>query len=213
MHPLGAKLSWSHYRELLTVKDVNAIRYYIDICEKRYLSKRELRFLIKSGEYERLTEEAKQKLIKSECLELADQVPDPIFIRSNKVSEEISEFALKEWILNNLDSFLFQLGSGFSYVGNEYKIKIGERYNYIDILLFNMEFNSYVVVELKTIELKKEHIGQIQVYMNYVDCNLRKIGQDRTIGIIICKQDNEYVIKYCSDKRIISREYKLLSIM
>jgi len=106
--------------------------------------------------------------------------------------------------------FLLQIGNGFAYVGNEYKIKLGNSFNYIDILLFNTEFNCFVVIEIKVTELKKEHIGQIQVYMNYIDGNLRKINQDKTIGIIICKEDNEYVIKYCSDDRIISREYELV---
>ena len=103
-----------------------------------------------------------------------------------------------------------QLGYGFTYIGTEYKIKIDGRYNYIDLLLFNIEYNCYVVVELKITELKKEHIGQIQVYMNYIDENIKKINQDKTIGIIICKQDNKYVIKYCSDERIIAREYELV---
>ena len=68
----------------------------------------------------------------------------------------------------------------------------------------------FVVVELKVTELKKEHIGQIQVYINYIEKNLRKVNHDKTIGIIICKQDNKYVIKYCSDDRIIAREYELV---
>jgi len=117
---------------------------------------------------------------------------------------------LKEFILNNIDSFLLQLGNGYSYVGNEYKIKIGNTYNYIDLLLFNIDFNCYVVVELKVTELKKEHIGQIEVYMNYIDNNLRRINQDKTIGIIICKKDNKYIIEYSSDERILSREYQLI---
>ena len=103
-----------------------------------------------------------------------------------------------------------ELGNSFSFIGSEYKIKLGDAYNYIDLLLFNIEYNCYVVVELKATELKKEHIGQIQVYMNYIDENLRKITQDKTIGIIICRQDNKYVIKYCSDERIIAREYLLV---
>ena len=78
------------------------------------------------------------------------------------------------------------------------------------MLLYNIEFNCYVVIELKVTELKKEHIGQIQIYMNYIDKNLRKINQDKTIGIIICKQDNKFIIKYCSDYRIISRVYELI---
>jgi RecB family endonuclease NucS len=102
-----------------------------------------------------------------------------------------------------------ELGEGYSFIDNEYKIKIGIRYNYIDILLFNYKFNCFVVVELKTTELKKEHIGQIEVYMNYIDKNIKGINHDKTIGIIICKKDNKYIIEYSSDKRIISREYIL----
>ena len=102
------------------------------------------------------------------------------------------------------------MGEGFSYIDNEYRIRIGNRYNYIDLLLFNYEYNCFVVVELKVTELKKEHIGQIEVYMNYIDTNLRSINHDKTIGIIICKRNNKYVIEYCSDKRIISREYLLV---
>ena len=102
------------------------------------------------------------------------------------------------------------MGNGFTYAGNEYKIKIDGKYNYIDLLLYNIEFNCYVVVELKVTELKKEHIGQIQIYMNYIDKNIKKINQDSTIGIIICKKDNKYVIEYCSDERIIAREYELV---
>ena len=103
-----------------------------------------------------------------------------------------------------------ELGNSFSFIGSEYKIKIGDRNNYVDLLLFNYEYNCFVVVELKVTELKKEHIGQIQIYMNYIDEHLKKFNQDKTIGIIICKQDNKYVIKYCSDDRIIAREYELV---
>ena len=77
-------------------------------------------------------------------------------------------------------------------------------------MLFNIEYNCFVVIELKVTELRKEHIGQIQVYMNYIDQNIKKISQDKTIGIIICRDNNEYVIKYCSDNRIITREYEFV---
>ena len=79
------------------------------------------------------------------------------------------------------------------------------------MLLYNINYNCYVVIELKVTELKKEHIGQIQVYMNYINNNLKTIYQDNTIGLIITKEDNKYVIKYSSDPRIFSRTYKLLS--
>ena len=112
--------------------------------------------------------------------------------------------------MEDLPSFLKELGNGFTFVENEYKIKIGNSYNYIDLLLYNIKFNCYVVVELKVTELKKEHIGQIEVYMNYIDKNLRKVTQDKTIGIIICRKDNKFIMEYCSDKRILSKEYQLI---
>ena len=103
-----------------------------------------------------------------------------------------------------------ELGVGYSFVGNEYKIKIGNSYNYIDLIFFNVNFNCYIVVELKITELRKEHIGQIEVYMNYIDNNLKSINHDKTIGIIICRKDNKFIMEYCSDKRILSRNYKII---
>lgn len=138
-----------------------------------------------------------------------DFVKNPIIIKSSNNYEIISEKILQKVILEDIEAFMKELGNGFSFIGSEYKIKIGNTYNYIDLLLFNIEYNCYVVVELKVTELKKEHIGQIQIYMNYIDKNLRKNNNAKTIGIIICKQDNKYVIEYCSDNRIIAREYKL----
>ena len=88
---------------------------------------------------------------------------------------DISEKVLQQLILVDIPSFLKELGNGFTFIENEYKIKIGNRYNYIDLLLFNIEFNCYVVVELKVTELKKEYIGQLEIYMNYIDNNLKTI--------------------------------------
>ena len=209
--PLVSKLTWSHYIMLLPLKNIDEIKYYIDVCEKRNLTKRELQSLIKSNEYERLSEETKNKLITNEELKLPDLVPDPLLIKSEFNIEQLTEYVLKQSILNNLDNFLNQLGSGFLYAGNEYKIKIGNSYNYIDLLLFNIEYNCYVVIELKVTELKKEHIGQIEVYMNYVDKVIKKPYHDKTIGIIICARNNKYVIEYCSDERIFAREFKITS--
>ena len=88
--------------------------------------------------------------------------------------------------------------------------KLGDRYNYVDLLLYNIKFKCYVVVELKITELNSNHTGQIQKYMNYIDMNVRTKEENKTIGIIICKQDNKYVIKYCSDERVIARKYELI---
>ena len=208
--PMATKLSWSHYTELLSIKDERKQNYYINISIKNNLSKRQLREKIKTNEYERLDEKTKSKLINNEEYYVTDFVKNPILIKNNFNYKEISEKVLKKLILENIESFMNELGNSFCFVGSEYKIKIGDRYNYIDLLLFNIEYNCYVVIELKVTELKKEHVGQIQVYMNYIDNNLKKLSQDSTIGIIICKKDNNYIIEYCSDDRIIAREYSLV---
>ena len=208
--PIADQLSWSHYIELLPLKDNSKINYYISQIISLNLSRNELRTKIKNKEYERLDEVTKEKIKIKDDLKIPDLVKNPILIKNNFNYKEISEKVLKKLILENIESFMNELGNSFCFVGSEYKIKIGDRYNYIDLLLFNIEYNCYVVIELKVTELKKEHVGQIQVYMNYIDNNLKKIGQDKTIGIIICKKENKYVIEYCSDDRIIAREYELV---
>lgn len=210
--PLAHQLTWSHYCELLPLKDINEINYYVKITIEQCLSKRQLRERIRNKEYQRLDDKTKLKLINKEEIDIKDNIKNPIIIK-NKLDidkEIVSEKILQRLILEDIPSFLEELGTGYSFIKNEYKIKLGERYNYIDLLLFNIEYNCYVVVELKVTELKKEHIGQIQIYMNYIDNSLRKLTQDKTIGLIICKKDNKYVIEYSSDKRILSREYELI---
>lgn len=210
MHPLGAQLTMSHYRLLFPLNDDNEIDYYINQIIKGNLSKRELEKIIKSNEYGRLPENTRNKMIKKEESNVVDFVKSPIQIRNNWNKEIISEKVLQKLILEDISSFLEELGNGFTFIKNEYKIKIDDRYNYIDLLLYNIKYKCYVVVELKVTELKKEHTGQIMTYMNYIDKNIKTIEENDTVGIIICKQDNEYVIKYCSDDRIIAREHELV---
>jgi len=207
---VSAQLMWSHYLEILSMNDINKINYYIQITSKQNLSVRELRNKIKSNEYERLDDNTKLKLITKEEIIISDNIKHPIIIKNKFNTTEISEKMLKQLILEDIDSFLIELGTGFSYIANEYKIKINDRYNYIDLLLFNIEYNCYVVVELKVTELAKEHIGQIEIYMNYVNENLKKIYHDKTIGIIITRRDNKFIILYRSDERILNTTYELV---
>ena len=204
------QLTWSHYLLLLPLNNYDEIIYYINISKQHNLTQRQLDEKIKSKEYERISESAREKLISNKQPSLPDLVKNPILIKNTNKYTEISEKVLQQIILENIDSFMQELGSGFSYIGKEYPIKIGNKYNYIDLLLFNYEYNCFVVIELKVTKLKKEHIGQIEVYMNCIDRKLKRFNQDKTIGIIICKKDNEYIIEYCSDKRIIARNYELV---
>ena len=210
LQPLAQLLNWGQYVELLPLKDVNKINYYIKIIINQNLSKRELRERIKNKEYERLDEKTKEKLINDEEPRINDLIKNSILVKNSYDYKEISEKVLQKLIFEDMSNFLDELGTGFCFIRNEYKIKIGERYNYIDLLLYNINYNCYVVIELKVTELKKEHIGQIETYMNYIDKNIRRVDQDKTIGIIICKKDNKFIMEYCSDDRIYQRAYELI---
>ena len=139
-HPLGVqfndKLNWSHYRILIFLKDFNEIDYYINQIIIYHWGKRTLQEKIKSKEYQRLNSKTKNKFIRHEELDIYDSIKNPITINTyNSSKEEISERILKQYILHDMDNFLRQLGNGFAYMANEYKIMLGNKSNYIDLLL------------------------------------------------------------------------------
>ena len=206
---VSTKLSWSHYSELLSIKNDDKLSYYLNLSTIQNIGVRELREKIKSKEYERLPDETKNKIIKEEKLEVKDLVPNPILIKNKNNIEIITEKVLHNLILEDIETFMRELGNNFSFIGSEYKIKIGDTYHKIDLLLFNIKYNAYVVVELKISEFKVEYISQVQKYMNYIDKNVKEISNNSTIGILICKRENKYVIEYCSDERIVVRKYVL----
>jgi len=210
-HPVGDQLTWSHYKLLLSIQDINKRNYYINQVIKNNYSKRELERIIKSNEYERLGFKNKEIIeVLEEETNIESLIKNPIIIPNSYNYEDIDEKRLKYLILENIDFFLKELGNGFCYIGNEYKIKIGDNYNYIDLLLYNIEFNCYVVIELKIREFKKEDIGQIKLYMNYVDKHIKRINNNKTIGIIICREENKFVLKYVSEPNVFITKYKLI---
>ena len=199
------QLQWSHYRYLLPIDDDNKFNYYVMIVRKLNLSVRELRERIKSKEYERLGKDVNVEEPKVNSL-----IKNPILIKVSNKNDKLTEYALHQSILENMEDFLKELGVGFAFIGSEVKIKLGDRYNYIDFLLFNTNFNCYVVVELKITELKAEHIGQIIKYIGYVDKNIRKSFHYETVGVIICRKENKYVMEYCSNPNIFTSIYQTI---
>ena len=204
---LATKLTWSHYTELLPIKDENKMLYYLNICINKRIGRNELREKIKNKEYERLDEGIKKKIIKDEEPEIGEYIKKPILIKINKEMDIVSEKALKYAIMDNITNFMKELGDGYAFIESEYKISDYGTNNYIDLLLFNIKYNCYTVVELKVTELKKEHIGQIQTYMNFINENVKNINQNNTIGIIVCKKDNEFIMHYCKNKNIYQTTY------
>ena len=207
---LATQLSWSHYVELLPLKNIDEIKYYINICKEQNIGRDSLREKIRNNEYSRLPGETKNKLMLDDKIEVKDLVPNPILIKNKNSLEIITEKSLHHLILEDIESFMKELGNSFSFIGSEYKIKIGDRNHFIDLLLFNIKYNCYVVIELKVTEFKVEYISQVQKYMNYIDKNIKEISNNNTMGILICKRENKFVIEYCSDERIAVREYEMV---
>lgn len=202
-----SNLSWTHCRELLSIDDINKIKYYIKIASEQNIGYRKLHEKIKNKEYERLDERIKEKLIKKEEPKIGDYIKKPILIKINDGKAIVSEKTLKYAIMENITDFMKEIGEGYAFIESEYKISDYGTNNYIDLLLFNYIHNCFIVVELKITELKKEHIGQIQTYMNFIDENRKSINQNNTIGIIVCKKDNEFVMHYCKNKNIYQTTY------
>jgi len=200
-------LSWSHYKYILPLKEVSKRNYYINICIKQNLSKRQLIEKIKNQEYERLEFKENIKLINNNTeITIKDMIKDPIHININKNIDKLNEKALKDFILEKIEEFLLELGYGFAFIGSE--VKLGN--SRCDLLFINYELNSFVVIELKTRKLKPIDIGQIKHYMSYIDEYLKKDYMNNTIGVILCKEGNEIVLKFCTDERIFMSTYKLL---
>ena len=208
-HPLDDQLTWSHYKLLLPLKDINEIKYYIYVTKRENLSKRELSLRIKSDEYHRLPPKTRDKLETNKKIKSGEEVLNPIIVRTNNLKERFTEKLLQEMIMNDLPNFLKQLGSGFSFIDREYKVQIGNNFNYIDILLYNYIRNCFVVVELKITELRKEYLGQIKTYMNIVDKEIKKPTHNKTIGILITKEMNNFEVSLIDADNVYKTTFKI----
>ena len=204
-------LTWSNIRILLPIKNENKRNYYINMCIKKNLSARELKKEIKNNAFERLSLADKEniKLIsdKNELLTIKDTLKDPVLIPINEDLDNVSEEKLAKIIRKELEIFLLELGCGYTYAGKE--VRMGE--SYCDLLFFNTEFLCYVVIELKTRKIKKEDIGQLEYYINYVNENMKKESFNPTIGVLVAKEGNYLVMKYCTNKNIYKTTYKIIN--
>ena len=211
--PLERQLTWSHYKLLLLLKNVEEIKYYIHITKRDNLSKRALAERIKSNEYGRLSTETKESLLNKEELSIIQSVPSSIVLVPNKSYKVYTEKILQEIIFENIEDFMHQLGGGYAFIGREYKLNIGDKKNYIDYLFYNVVDSRYCVVEIKAREYKKSDYGQIKTYMNYIDEHLKNITQNSTIGIIITKSVNKFEAHYVKDNQVTIVEFKINKVV
>lgn len=165
----------------------------------------------KNNAYERLLDKPEKiEIIMSKPkYSLKSGMHNPVLLELNDGERIESEHDLESYLLAKLKNFFSQLGEGFALIGNQYKIVYeGEKY-FVDILLFNIEMNCYVVVELKVRELKKEDKGQIEFYMKIIDCTLRRATHNKTIGILITKEQNMYIANFVESESVIPLTYEV----
>ena len=206
------QLSWTHIRKLLPIKDENKRNYFINLCIKNNLSERELTREIKSNAYERLVDKPdKIDIIVPTKYSITTDMKNPIIIPVK--SEVASEHDLELNILANLDFFFKQLGNGFLYAGHQYKISDGKNFYYVDILLFNYKMNAFVVVELKLRSLRKEDKAQMEFYMKLIDEQVKEAYHNKTIGIIISKESDEFIVNFVRQDDIIPLSYEIEQVM
>jgi len=211
------QLSWSHYYKLLPIKNESKRNYYINLAIENRLSVRELIKEIKNNSYERLIGDKENIELKysndsnNKKLTILDMIKEPILISIGKTKvDKITEKALKKYILESIENMLLELGVGFSFVGSEKKIKVGDTYRYIDLVFFNYELNCFILIELKINKLDIRDIGQLEFYVKYYDTEIKKDFHNTTIGIIICKKNNKNISKY-NNPNIYVSSYELVN--
>ena len=211
---LRPQLTWTHYRTLLTIKNENERNYYINLVILNNLSSRELEKEIKNKAFDRLSYADKEHIevindTNNTSLSIKDMIKDPIILKTDKSLDRIDEQAIHKYIISLLEDKFLELGTGFALIGHEYKIHIDNKTYKIDLLFFNYKLNSFVVVEVKTRKIKHTDIGQLNFYVNYVEGNIKDINHNKTIGLLIVKEKDKYIVKYTTSNDILVTTYAL----
>ena len=211
---LWTKLNWSHYKLILPIKNENERNYYINLVILNNLSVRELQREIKNKSFDRLSYADKEHIeiisdTNNTPLSIKDMIKDPIILKTDKNIDKIDELAIHKYIISLLEDKFLELGTGFTLAGHEYKIHIDNKTYKIDLLFFNVKLNAYVVVEVKTRKIKHTDIGQLNFYVNYVEDNIKEINHNKTIGLLIVKENDKYIIKYTTSNDILVTTYAL----
>ena len=205
------QLSWTIIRTILPIKDENKRNYYINLCIENNLSQRELIKEIKSNSYERLEHKPEKidMIVPIKVPAIINNFKNPILLEL-KDKEIKSESDLEKLIYSQLSCVFLQLGKGFTWVGNQYKVSDGNKNYFIDMLLYNIKYDCYVVVEIKCRKLKKEDKGQVEFYMNLVDNYVKEPNNNPTIGIIITKDQDKFVANFVKGEKLVPLTYELV---
>ena len=209
---LSQQLTWTHYRYILPIKNANERNYYINQVILNNLSVRDLRCEIKNKSFDRLSYKDKTNIeiiTESDKLTIEDMLKDPIILKSDIETKKLNEAIIHKYVISLLENKFLELGTGFALVGHEYKIIIDNKTYHIDLLFYNYLLNAFVVIEVKTRSLKPQDIGQLEFYVGYVENNIKKNYHQKTIGVLIVKKNNKYIIEYITNSDIYVTTYLL----
>ena len=219
MAPSGFTLSWSHYLLLMKIDDLNARSFYEIEAEREQWSLRELRRQVDSSLYERVAlSKDKNKVMelsrKGQLVEKPDDIlkePYVLEFLGLKEDSSFSETELESRLIDHLQDFLLELGKGFAFIGRQVRFTFEEEHFFVDLVFYNRLLRCFVLFDLKTGKLKHQDIGQMQMYVHYYDRYVKQNFENPTIGILLCKEKNETIVKMTlpENENIYAAEYKL----
>ena len=203
--PLVTQLSWSNHLKIMSAcKTMDERIFYMNMCINERLSKRELERQIDSGYYERyMLSQNPHSLV----LETAKKATGNIFLDNYvldflDVPESVSERDLQKSIIRNLKSFILEIGKDFTFVGEEYRVQVGNHDFFIDLLFYHRGLSCLVAFELKIGEFKPEYVGQINLYLEALDRDVKKENENPSVGIILCASKDDEVVEFAISRSL-----------
>ncbi len=195
---LLAEIGWSHNRRIMSLKTAEEREFYLNLCSKYKYSFRELERLINTGTYERtiLANEKMPEIVKQLPQNVENVFKDSYIFDFLDLPVPHSEKDLQTALVNSLKEFILELGKGFSFIGQEYRIQVGNDDFYVDLLFFHRELQSLVAFELKTEKFKPEFLGQLEFYLEALDRNEKLPNENPSIGVLLCHEKDNEVVEY-----------------
>lgn len=219
---LRSELSWTHYKILIRVENIEARHFYLNECAESHWSTRQLERQVYSFYYERLLVSKDKLPVKKEAqarakelhIKTEEQIKDPYVLEFLGIQEKshLRESELEQGLINHLQSFLLELGRGFCFVARQMRISTETQHFYIDLVFYNYLLKCFVIIDLKTAKLTHQDIGQIDMYVRLFEDKMRQPGDNPTIGIILCTEKDETIVKYSvlkENKKLFASKYKL----
>lgn len=194
---LLTQISWTNHLQIMSgTKSAEERHFYLQLCAKEHYSSRELERQIDSAYYERYMLSAQKPVPESAPQNVRSSILDTYVLEFLDLPEQFSERNLKKAIIENLKQFILEFGKDFSFVGQEYRVQVGNSDFYIDLLFYNRALSCLVAIELKIGKFKPEHIGQINFYLEALDRDMKKPNENPSVGLILCASKDDAVVEY-----------------